>query len=237
MKKFLTLLLLLCASYALIQTGLFFHSLSESVIETRNHITGTLDQIQNQVKDLPPMVLKEVHKQASRITDKTDSRLQSIQQDVKDLGFMAVTAADQRLGEAVEPVKGAATAVENFQADLHPVLQNAAGITHQVDDNLPMFLDCEYNPDCLFNRYQGASKAFEKAMVNFGEASKFFPDFVKTGQGTNVQLQGISTDFHHIIGQIDKRYFTPLPLKTRIWHGIEDTITLGGAAAKNGLLP
>jgi len=39
------------------------------------------------------------------------------------------------------------------------------------DDAAPLFLDCEYNPDCVFNRYVGASKGIERAAMNFGQMS------------------------------------------------------------------
>lgn len=198
--------------------------LTENVMPPVNRMASTVDGI-------PPMARDLIDRHATLIEDKTDARLQSIQQDAKDLGVMAVSAADQRIGEAIGPVKTAAAAVQNFQADLHPVLANAAGITGQVNNSLPLFLDCEYNPDCLFNRYQGASKAFEKAMVNFGEASKFFPAFVQTGQGTNQQVEGIATDFHHIIGQIDKRYFSPRTKKQKAMDAAEDFIRYGALVA------
>ena len=38
----------------------------------------------------------------------------------------------------------------------------------QLDDAAPLFLDCDHNPDCFFNRYQGVSKSIEKV----GESSQ-----------------------------------------------------------------
>jgi hypothetical protein len=52
-----------------------------------------------------------------------------------------------------------------------------------VNASLPLFLDCDHNPDCIFNRYVGASKGVEQAALNFGAASGTFsaalPGFVK----------------------------------------------------------
>ena len=79
---------------------------------------------------------------------------------------------------AVKPVLDGAAAL------LKPALtatQKAADIASHVDDALPPFTDCAYldaagnplggNPDCLFNRYQGASKAFERTMEAIAKAA------------------------------------------------------------------
>lgn len=85
---------------------------------------------------------------------------------------------------------------------------NVQGITGQINTALPDFTDCYNdgfgNANCLFNRYQGVSKAFEQAMLKV-------PAMVTTFQATNTQVTGIATDFHDIVHQTDLRFFHPPP--------------------------
>ena len=90
---------------------------------------------------------------------------------------------DRRVGDSLARVDTALGTVDQMRADLQPVLTNTAALTGHVnsisahvDDALPQFTDCAVldaggtpiggNPDCLFNRFQGMSKAFEKASVD-----------------------------------------------------------------------
>jgi DNA anti-recombination protein RmuC len=87
--------------------------------------------------------------------------------------------ADRRLGDTLARADTALGTVEALRRDLKPVLDIAA----QVNASLPLFLDCDHNPDCVFNRYVGVSKGMERAALNFGQASTTFnsalPGFVR----------------------------------------------------------
>lgn len=79
-----------------------------------------------------------------------------------------------------ESVAAVVAPIEGLRADLKPTLTNvasasasAAVITSHVADALPAFTDCALldadgvpvggNPDCVFNRFQGVSKAVEQS--------------------------------------------------------------------------
>lgn len=79
--------------------------------------------------------------------------------------------ADRRLGDTLARADRALGTLEAARQDLKPTLENSAAVTRQVNDALPLFLDCDHNPDCVFNRYVGASKGIERAAANFGQAS------------------------------------------------------------------
>jgi hypothetical protein len=79
--------------------------------------------------------------------------------------------ADRRIGDTLARADQALGTVEAARRDLKPTLENSAAITTQVNEALPLFLDCDHNPDCVFNRYVGASKGIERAAMNFGQAS------------------------------------------------------------------
>ena len=51
---------------------------------------------------------------------------------------------------------------ETLSASAQPIRETA----QQIDDAAPLFLDCDHNPDCFFNRYQGVSKSIEKVGVS-----------------------------------------------------------------------
>jgi hypothetical protein len=79
-----------------------------------------------------------------------------------------------RIGDALTRVDAALETVEALRSDIQPTLDNAAGITGQVNGALPLFLDCDHNADCVFNRYVGAARGIERASANVGEMSTAF---------------------------------------------------------------
>jgi ABC-type transporter Mla subunit MlaD len=87
--------------------------------------------------------------------------------EVGDVGKVA----DRRIGDTLDRADAALGKVEELRGDLKPILDHASGVAKQVDDAAPLFLDCEFNADCLFNRYVGASKGIERAALNFGQMS------------------------------------------------------------------
>ena len=108
--------------------------------------------------------------------------------------------ADARVGDTLARADRALTVVEALEGQLQPVLTHSAGITAQVENGLPLFLDCDHNPDCAFNRYQGTAKAVERAAGDFSAMSQDFrrdwPGYLRTwnGIGKNVEETTASID-------------------------------------------
>jgi hypothetical protein len=111
-------------------------------------------------------------------------------------------AADRRLGDTLSRVDTALGKVEELRGDLRPTLDHAARITKQVDDAAPMFFDCEFNPDCVFNRYVGVSKGIEQAAINFGQMSAdvraALPPAITTWQGIGGNVSGITANVNQL---------------------------------------
>lgn len=67
-----------------------------------------------------------------------------------------------------------ASALEDQLDDTNKILLGTAmpiaGIAHQINDAAPLFLDCDHNPDCVFNRYVGVSKGVEQSAIAIGKA-------------------------------------------------------------------
>ena len=115
-----------------------------------------------------------------------------------DAGIEAAAPAIDRAASAME---SAAAAMDGARTDLQPVLQHTGSVVSQVDGALSPFLDCEDNPDCAFNRYQGASKAFEQAMQQMAK--------------TMPEVHGIASDFHDATHNLDQKFFHPPPLSRK----------------------
>jgi ABC-type transporter Mla subunit MlaD len=144
------------------------------------------------VLEVPQAILKPVLKEVDVIAEKLDKRIESIQKDTKEeVGKLSAQTAD---------VVGV---VKQLQADLKPTIDNVnqsskhlASVAGMVDDALPQFTQCYYvdevgdivggNPDCLFNRFQGVTKAAEKTMQDVqamtGEIKKAVPPALHTVQ-------------------------------------------------------
>jgi hypothetical protein len=87
--------------------------------------------------------------------------------------------ADRRLGEALATVDMAAASVQDVTLRAGPVLNHAAallehagGVARQVDEAAPLWLDCESNPSCAFNRYAGVAKAAEVSAQETAETMR-----------------------------------------------------------------
>jgi hypothetical protein len=96
----------------------------------------------------------------------------------------ALIRADARAGEALartdvlradvglqlDAANRSLAEIAAVRRDLQPALEAAARTTGgvdralgQVNDALPLFLDCDHNPDCLYNRYVGVAQSGERA--------------------------------------------------------------------------
>ncbi len=75
------------------------------------------------------------------------------------------------LSASVKHVSGLRDDIREAMSDVRPMLNNVRHLTKQVDAAAPLFLDCDHNPDCAFNRFQGTSKAIERSAQNFGQMS------------------------------------------------------------------
>jgi hypothetical protein len=110
--------------------------------------------------------------------------------------------ADRRLGDTLARADRALGTVEALRLDLKPTLEHSADIMAQVGGALPLFLDCDHNSDCVFNRYVGASRGIERAASNFGKASadisSALPQAITTWQSIGVNANGIAANVNQL---------------------------------------
>jgi hypothetical protein len=143
--------------------------------------------------------------------------------------------ADRRLGDTLSRVDTALTTVDSLRLDLKPSLDHTAAITAQVDDALPLYLDCDHNPDCTFNRFVGVSKGVERASVNLGQMSQdvrgALPPMLKTwsqigidASATTENVDGITADVHTMTTIAAK----PKTFWGKVWAGLVVTSRFAG---------
>ena len=122
-------------------------------------------------------------------------------------GLLAQTAdftstTSRQLGGTLSQVDSTLAATAALEHDLRPTLRHSAAIAAQVDDALPMFLDCDHNPDCVFNRYVGVSRGIEIAATDISGMSRDFrrdwPAYLKTWQDIGVQTDGFIANMNRL---------------------------------------
>jgi hypothetical protein len=141
-------------------------------------VTRAIDAIPSEIRATRQALIAEVqgargdlNKQLSGIAARSERQVAALRTEtLAEVGQIRETA-DRRLGDTLARADRALDTLEATRQDLKPTLKNADAITAQVNDALPLFLDCDHNPDCVFNRYVGASKGIERAASNFGQAS------------------------------------------------------------------
>ena len=133
---------------------------------------------------------------------RTERQVAALRTDVMGQATEIRTTTDRRVGDALGRVDATLAKVEELRGDLKPAIAHTASIAQQVDDAAPLWLDCEYNQDCLFNRYVGASKGIERAAQSFGQMSTdvklALPGAITTWQGIGVNVNGITANINRL---------------------------------------
>jgi hypothetical protein len=133
---------------------------------------------------------------------RTERQVAALRKDAISEVAQIRSIADRRVGDTLARMDTALGEMDELRADLKPALVHATSITKQVDDAAPLFLDCEYNPDCVFNRYVGVSKGIELAAMNFGQMSSdvraALPTTIATWQGIGTNVDGITANINRL---------------------------------------
>jgi hypothetical protein len=156
----------------------------------------TLGTAQRVIEGLPALVHQEVSDardqaiaavtgeirgaRADAVDQIAMTRMAAVEQIALTRRAIVVQALDTRLDLDEKIVAGLklahihATEFEDRLDDTNKILLGTAlpiaGIAHQINDAAPLFLDCDHNPDCVFNRYVGVSKGVEQSAIAIGKA-------------------------------------------------------------------
>jgi hypothetical protein len=137
-------------------------------------------------------VLDRTEREVAALRSDTMGQVAALRIDAMNAVGQIRSTADRRVGDTLARVDAALVKVEELRGDLKPTLEHAASVSKQVDDAAPLFLDCEFNQDCFFNRYVGVSKSIERAAMNLSlmstDVTAALPTAITTWQsiGTNV---------------------------------------------------
>lgn len=150
--------------------------------------------------------------QSAAITKTIDARLAAIQTD-----------ANNQLSQFNSNTNAQLTQLNATIASTAKPVQESA---QQVDDALPLFADCDFNEDCVFNRFQGVSKAMEQ-MAQAG---------AKAAPETTASFEAIAQDTHKITTDAAKmadKYTAP---PTR-WQRFQAALELIGVVLVKAMVP
>ena len=136
--------------------------------------TRTVAAVPAEIRDLRSDLTQQIAAARIDLLSRSDRQATALRRDLIAETEQIRVTADQRIGDTLLRADAALSTVAGIRQDLQPTLANSAAITTQVNDALPLFLDCDHNPDCAFNRYVGVSQGIERAARNFGEASQDF---------------------------------------------------------------
>jgi hypothetical protein len=111
-------------------------------------------------------------------------------------------STSRQFGATLSRIDAALATTTALEGELRPTLRHSASVAAQLDDSLPMFLDCDHNPDCVFNRYVGVSRGVETAATDVSGMSRDFrrdwPSYLKTWQDIGLQTDGFVANMNRI---------------------------------------
>jgi hypothetical protein len=189
--------------------------------------TWAVAALPKEMQDTRAALLGEVAAARADLLVHTDRQADALRRDlIAETEALRITA-DRRLGDTLSRVDTALATVDSLRQDLKPSLEGAAAIAAQVNGALPLYLDCDHNPDCVFNRYVGASKGLERAALNFGQMSQdvrgVLPPMLRTWSrigvdvsGTAANVDGITADVHTMTTAAAK----PKSFWGKVWAGV-----------------
>jgi hypothetical protein len=144
--------------------------------------TATVSAVPGEMDATRTAVVGEVRAARVDVLARSERQVAALRRDVlAEAGEMRVMA-DRRVGDSLARFDAAVTmangrlgeftgAAAGLRSDFQQTLQPVGALATQVNEAAPMFLDCQYNADCVFNRYVGVSTGVERAALNFGQAS------------------------------------------------------------------
>jgi hypothetical protein len=153
-----------CVLLALLAVGVFVIGDRLTVlIETTTHAVAAVPTM---VDKRIAAVQTDLNRQLDATRDDLNRQLTAVRKD----SVQQITQTRTEALAAIGSIKDTADArLASIQGDAVKQLAAVTDPLHAtlaaVADTTPMFTDCDHNPDCLFNRYQGASKAFERASM------------------------------------------------------------------------
>jgi hypothetical protein len=201
-QQTLACILLAAVASLAVYSVLLVRAATGAVAALPNEIQATRSALIGEIAATRADLMQQIAASRRDLLAQTGREADAIRQDVMAEAAAVRTTADQRLGDTLSRVDTALATVDTLRRDLKPSLDNTAAITAQVNDALPLYLDCDHNPDCVFNRYVGASKGVERASLNFGQMSQdvrgALPPMLHTWSQIGVDVSGTAANINRL---------------------------------------
>jgi hypothetical protein len=201
-QQTLACILLAAVASLAVYSVLLVRAATGAVAALPNEIQATRSALIGEIAATRADLMQQIAASRRDLLAQTGREADAIRQDVMAEAAALRTTADLRLGDTLSRVDTALATVDTLRRDLKPSLDNTAAITAQVNDALPLYLDCDHNPDCVFNRYVGASKGVERASLNFGQMSQdvrgALPPMLHTWSQIGVDVSGTAANINRL---------------------------------------
>lgn len=171
-QQTLACILLAAGASLAVYCGLLVRAVTGAVTALPKEIQATRSALIGEIAATRVNLMKEIAASRRDLLVLTEREAEALRRDVMTEAEAVRTTTNRRLGDTLSRVDTALATVDSLRQDLKPVIDRTAAITAQVNDALPLYLDCDHNQDCVFNRYVGVSKGVERASLNFGQMSQ-----------------------------------------------------------------
>ncbi len=175
-------------------------------------------RLQGQVTAVVTLIAEDLKEQITEIRGDLKGSLADLSQRAerqislarKDLKNQAA-AANQTVAVELSRTNDSLAKIAATAEPLHHSL-------NQVESALPMFLDCDHNPNCVFNRYVGTMRGLEQMSIAVGKSA---PNTAKSLEETSRNVAIMTGS----VATITQRVMAPKP-----WYRKLGDMMLGGAA-------
>jgi hypothetical protein len=208
--------LLLALTVATIYAGLFLRAATVAVEALPRELQATRISLIGAIGETRVDLSRQITAARREVLERSDRQITALRTDVMGEAGAVRETADRRIGDTLTRVDTAlasfdtaVTSVESLRQDLKPALDHTGAaarqveaITAQVNDALPLYLDCDHNPDCVFNRYVGVSKGIERAAGNFADMSQdsrtALPPMLKTWNQIGLDVSSTAQNINRL---------------------------------------
>lgn len=229
-RRILVLFVLAATICALIALALMFHRVGKTA-ERLQALPDEIDLlVRAESKTLRGETLARVDDLISEVKDArkaSDRQITAARSDLRGESEAWRGMVDQRL-VGVEVM--AAGRIDRLTDMVLTVTSPTAKLLTQIETVAPLWLDCEGNPDCAFNRFQGTSKAVEKMAM---ESAKASPEVSQSTVRIAQNVGQITADVGVVtrnVAEVSERLAHPAPKKW--WRHVLDFTGVGAVVAR-----
>lgn len=127
---------------------------------------------------------------SARAAHQIDRVRASAQEEVRRLRADLVTQSTLWRGEVARQAGTANDTLAGLRSDLAPTLSESADVMRQLDEAAPLWLDCDHNPSCAYNLFQGTAKSIQSISQ---DVKKVTPQITQDAAATTHNLKRMTS--------------------------------------------